>query len=176
MAINAMIFLLDANVLIDAKRLYYLFSSVPEFWEWLTYQGGQGNIKIPLETYEELSKGNDDLATWIKRKEVKNSLLLKEEVKIDCVQRVIKEGYSDDLTDVDVERLGNDPLIIAHALQPSNNNQRCIVTTENSKPSRKGANRHIPDVCNSLGIKCCNPFELYQSLGFRTKWRESIDQ
>ena len=30
-----MLYLLDANVLIDANRDYYQIERVPEFWEWL---------------------------------------------------------------------------------------------------------------------------------------------
>ena len=40
-------FLLDANVLIDANRDYYPIERIPEFWDWLAYQGRQGNVKIP---------------------------------------------------------------------------------------------------------------------------------
>lgn len=59
-----MLYLLDANVLIDANRDYYPLGRVDEFWEWLIHHGEQGNIKIPIEIYEELKAGkraeNDD--------------------------------------------------------------------------------------------------------------------
>jgi len=37
-----MLYLLDANTLIDAKRDYYPIDRVPEFWSWLIFQGQQG--------------------------------------------------------------------------------------------------------------------------------------
>ncbi len=40
--------------MIDANRDYYGIDRVPEFWEWLEYQGSQGKVKIPLEIYEEI--------------------------------------------------------------------------------------------------------------------------
>lgn len=52
-----MLHLLDANTLIDAKRDYYPIDRVPEFWDWLNFHGQQGNIKIPIEVYEECDKG-----------------------------------------------------------------------------------------------------------------------
>lgn len=46
-----MLYLLDANVLIDANRDYYQMSRVPEFWDWLVEMGTHGLVKIPLEVY-----------------------------------------------------------------------------------------------------------------------------
>lgn len=37
-----MLYLLDANVLIDANRDYYPISRVPEFWDWLVHLGHRG--------------------------------------------------------------------------------------------------------------------------------------
>lgn len=167
-----MLFLLDANVLIDANRDYYAIKSVPEFWEWLVYHGEQGNVKIPIEIYEELTNGDDDLADWAKRSETKTALLLEEDVEVSLVQRILREGYAPDLNDTEVAQLGRDPFFIAYALNRTSDNQRCIVTTESSKPSKNRANRHIPDVCGSFGIPCCNSYEFFKALGFRTNWRE----
>ena len=44
-----MLYLLDANVLIDSNRDYYPIERVPEFWEWLAHVGKQGFVKIPVE-------------------------------------------------------------------------------------------------------------------------------
>ncbi len=79
-----MLYLLDANTLIDAKRDYYPIERVPEFWEWLVYQGETGKIKIPTDIYEEFADkkdkdGNKDaLAEWAEKEEAKNALLFSE--------------------------------------------------------------------------------------------------
>ena len=167
-----MIFLLDANVLIDANRDYYPIERIPEFWEWLIFKGESGDIKIPIEVYEELKDGNDDLATWSKRDETKAALVFEEEADITLVQRVLQEGYADDLTDAEVEKLGRDPFLIAYALK--DNNGRCIVTTEVSKPKKQRANKHLPNVCEQFGISWCHSFEFVRTLGFSTHWKDSI--
>lgn len=164
-----MFFLLDANVLIDANRDYYPITRVPEFWEWIEHNGVEERIGIPLEIYEEIKDGKDDLAKWAKRVAVKEALLLDEEADPAVVSRVINDGYAPDLTDDEVEKLGRDPFLIAYAL--SDSEDRCIVTTETSKPKRQRANRHIPDVCRDFGIHCCNTFELARRLDFKTGWR-----
>jgi len=166
-----MLFLLDANVLIDANRDYYPQDRVPEFWDWLIYMGEMGNIKIPIEVFGELKKGKDGLAAWAKKSETKTALELGEEVDITLVQRVLREGYGTDLTDAEAERLGRDPFLVAHALRQAN--ERCIVTTENSKPSRTRANKHLPNICDIFGVTWCDTFEFVRTLGFSTNWRDS---
>ncbi len=163
-----MLYLLDANVLIDANRDYYSIDRVPEFWEWLIDVGSSGHVKIPLEVYEEIKEGKDDLAKWIKESQASEVLLLLEEVDVSLVSHVTDEGYAPDLTDDDVEKIGRDPFLIAYAL--ANQMERCVVTTEVSKPKKQRANRHLPDVCNSLKVLWCNTFEFIRTLNFSTSW------
>ncbi len=163
-----MIFLLDADSLIDANRDYYPISRVPEFWSWLLHQGENGNIKIPLEILEELQRGNDALASWSKDFQVQSQILLDEEVDPSLVQRVVRMGYAPDLTDIEIESLGRDPFLIAYGLvDPS---IRVIVTTESPKPTKIRQNKKIPDVCDSLNIHWCDTFQLIRSLDFSTGW------
>jgi hypothetical protein len=166
-----LIYLLDANVLIDSNRDYYPLSRVPEFWEWLLYYGQQGNVKTPIEIYEEVKNGNDDLAEWMKQEETQNALLLNEDVEVATVANVIDQGYASDLTDDEVEKIGRDPFLVAHALR--HNESRCVVTTEISKPSKQRANRKLPDVCRVFSVRTCHTFQFIKELDFSTNWRKS---
>ena len=172
-----MLYLLDANTLIDAKRDYYPISRVPEFWDWIIFQGQQGIIKIPIEVYEEFSDTKDkdgekdELAIWAEHIEIRNSLLLDEEAEQDLVARITYGGYVANPTDDELEKIGRDPFLLSYALKDINN--RCIVTTESSKPSRTGANRHIPDVCKDFKIRCINNFQMIRELNFSTDWKKS---
>ena len=96
-----MLYLLDANVLITANNTYYSFEQVPEFWEWLRYQGELGLLKVPIEIIDEVKGGNEDdpLHVWIKDEGHAASLVLDEAVDAAIVQRVVNEGYAPDLTD-----------------------------------------------------------------------------
>lgn len=163
-----MIYFLDANVLIDASRDYYSINRVPEFWEWLLNMGKNGHVKIPLEVYEEIKEGTDALAMWAKKPDTEVALLLKEEVKVSLVSRVIDEGYAPDLSDDELEKIGRDPFLIAYALVSQE--ERSVVTTEVSKPKAQRANRHVPDVCNGLGVAWCDTFGFVRALNFRTDW------
>lgn len=169
------LYLLDANTLIDAKRDYFEFARVPEFWEWIQHQGTIGNIKIPVEIYEEFEEartadgGRDELAEWAADEAIKTALLFHEDVNPTLVSQVIRVGYCPDPTDQEIETIGRDPFLIAHAFaDPAN---RTIVTTEVSRPAKQRANRKIPDVSRALGVRPINNFQLLRELDFKTGWR-----
>lgn len=168
-----MLYLLDANVLITANSSYYPIDQVPEFWSWLHHQAASGHVKIPLEVMEELraGRGKDPLIDWISEDDRSDVLQFEEAVDAGLVQRVVSEGYADDLTDEEVEKIGRDPFLIAYAL--FNPSQRCVVTTETPRPSAQRQNRKIPDVCRTFSVQCCGPFVLNRHLGFHTGWRNS---
>ena len=125
-----MLYLLDANTLIDAKRDYYAIDRVPEFWTWLIFQGQNGRIKIPVEVYEEFSDTKDKdgkkdaLAEWAEQIDVKNALLFGEEAEQDLVARITYGGYVANPTDDELEKIGRDPFLLSYALKNPEN--RCI--------------------------------------------------
>jgi hypothetical protein len=171
-----MLYLLDASVLITANNSYYAIDQVPEYWDWLLHMAKNGKVKIPLEIFEEIKDGpkeadKDLLFAWIQNEENKKLLILDEDVDIQKVQTVVSQGYGADLTDDEVEHIGRDPFLVAYAL---NHQQRCVVTVEVSKPSKKRHLRHIPNVCNDLNVQCCDPFIFNKNLGFSTQWKKGI--
>ncbi len=161
-----MLYLLDANVLITAKNLYYEFGRVDQYWEWLAFQAEEGNVKIPIEIYEEITVGKDDLAAWAKAN--KDALLLDEEVDISLVQHVTATGYAPDLTDIELEVVGRDPFLIAYASVDAES--RMVVTGE-VRSNKQRQNRPIPSVCDTLGVKSCDQFAFGRALDFRTNWK-----
>ena len=164
-----MLYLLDSNVLITAHNSYYPIDRVPEFWGWMAHVGSEGRAKVPAELYEEVTDGNDALADWARESENRDALVLEETIDVDLLSTVVEHGYASDLTDDEFEKIGRDPFLIAYALAAQD--QRCVVTTEVSKPSRIRANRHIPDVCAIVGVRCIDSFQLLRALDFRTYWR-----
>ena len=167
------LYLLDANVLIDANRDYYPIERVPEFWEWLAEMGRLGRVKIPQEFYEEIvlpkPEREDVLVDWMT--DHRDDLLFDEVVEVDLVAQVTELGYADDLTDEEIEKVGRDPFLIAYAIAGAPD--RRVVTNERSRPSRRRANRHLPDVSNDFDVGCLNTFGLIQELDFRTNWKTS---
>ena len=150
--------LFDANVLITASNTYYSIDQIPEFWGWIDHQAANDRIKLPVEILEEVlagSKKEDPLLAWMT--DHKDVLRLTETVDPTLVNKVVTEGYAPDLTDDELEEIWRD--------------DRCVVTVEVSAPGKQPQNRRVPDGCNTFGVKCQNPFQIYRSLGFSTSWK-----
>ena len=168
-----MLYLLDANVLIDANRDYYGINRVPEFWAWLLEQATSGKVSVPIEMYEEATlpkpKTPGLLDIWLN--ENRDCIVFYESVQQHLVAEVTEKGYASNLTEDEVEKMGKDPFLIAYALVDPLN--RVVVTNEQSKSRKERASRHIPDVCDDFDIGWCNTFELIRKLDFRTDWKSS---
>jgi len=61
------VYVLDANVFIEAARRYYAFDVAPAFWNGLVHHAARGRIKSIDKIKQELERGNDELADWIKK-------------------------------------------------------------------------------------------------------------
>jgi hypothetical protein len=155
------LYILDANVLIRAHEDYYPVDRIPQFWVWLLEMAASDTIKMPRVIFDEVRPSPGPLADWLKRQDVKDALVLNE--RPTGVQQVIANGYASDLNDVEIEKLGKDPFLIAAALAGPD---RVVVSKEVSKPSATRANRKVPDVCKILGVMSITDFRLYSILKF----------
>ena len=162
-----MIYLLDASALITAHNTYYGRHRVPEFWAWVRHHGTAGTLKMPDEVFAEVRDGTDALAEWMADDASKAALILKEETNLDHVQTVLAR-YGDELSEADMVRIGRDPFLIAAAL--GDPQERCVVTAEVWRPNRRGANRHVPNVCHDVGVSWITPIDLLDALDFSTGW------
>src|SRR3546814_2688600 len=100
-----MIYLLDANVLITAHHLYYPVDAVPEFWEWLAHQGVAGQIKMPVETFEEAKAGGPTAKgeipfPWVQEIAHKSAIFFTEDLRPNPFQRVAGDRKGKGLTSV----------------------------------------------------------------------------
>ncbi len=57
-------YLLDANVFIQAKNLHYGFDFCPAFWEWLVKQHEAETVFSVEKVLDELKAGADPLSEW----------------------------------------------------------------------------------------------------------------
>jgi len=62
-------YLLDANVFIEAKNQYYRPNSFPRFWQWLDLAQTKGQLASIQMIQEELLKGGDELSDWARERE-----------------------------------------------------------------------------------------------------------
>lgn len=163
-----MLYLLDADTLITGDRKAYPLKRFPIFWDWLRYQGAEGNVKVPLEQFEEVTSGRGELVDWLLLEETKSALLFDQEADPALVTDVTLRGYGN-LDEDEIELVGRDPFLISYAVAAVGN--RTVVSFEVSAPGRQRARRKIPDVCRTFGVPCCTLFEMIDALDFTTDWR-----
>lgn len=59
-------YLLDANIMIEAKNRYYGFDICPGFWSWLEQSHSLGRVYSINAVRDEIAAGSDDLSDWVK--------------------------------------------------------------------------------------------------------------
>lgn len=162
-----MLYLLDANVLIRAHEDYYPLDRVPQFWTWLEAVAGADQVKIPYEIHSEIAVSKKGpLKNWVSDPAISKKLILDARIDPINLDKVIKEGYAPDLDDSEIEKIGGDPFLVGYAMAYTL--EATVVTKEVSAPSKQRANRKVPDVCRSMGVRCINDFDFYRELNFKT--------
>ena len=121
-------------------------------------------VKMPVEIYDEAAGSPDLLGHWLRRPEVRRAIVLGEPTDMAFVQLVIANGYASDLSDVEIMKFGRDPFLVAAT---EGLPDRVVVTREVARPAAQRANRKLPGVCATIGVRCINDFQLWWSLDFR---------
>jgi len=159
-------YLLDANVLIRAKRDHYRFGTFPCFWDWIVAQHATGNVFSVKAVEQEILTGGDDLSTWIGR--IANAFLAPDQNTTNAAQRL--SGWASDPARKYTQAAINtffgsaDYWLIAHASAHG----FTVVTQEVPEPNRRNRVK-IPDVCNGLGVLWVNTFDMLHNEQARFK-------
>jgi hypothetical protein len=150
-----MIYLLDANVFIQAKNLYYGLDFCPAFWDWLIEQNAEGRVYSIERVEDELAAGSDELAAWAAERG--SGFFIRPDTAILSALRLVStwatgQGYDPAAVNMFLQLA--DYYLVAHALAHGHT----VVTHEVASTSLRRIK--IPDACIGLGIKCMNPFEM----------------
>jgi hypothetical protein len=150
-------YLLDANILIQAKQQYYDFKTCPGFWDWLEEQHSEGNVFSREMVYDEIEAFGDELSSWAKN--LKQSFFLAvdhdtNEAMKDVVATVAS-GSFELAAQADFLNCA-DPFLIACAKAKN------LILVTHEKPNRPEQKRKvkIPTICQAVSVKYCNTFEM----------------
>jgi len=157
-------FLLDANVFIQAYRRYYAFEICPGFWTALVEQHGRGRVFSLRRVRDELDRGTDDLAKWA-RSELPDICFSKTDDSdtmaafaeaqrwVDRQPRYLAEAKTEFAT-------------VADGWLPAYARSRSLVVVTHELPDAASKKTvMIPDVCNALGVKWIDTFDMLRELG-----------
>ena len=150
-----MAYLLDANVFIQGKNLYYGFDICPAFWDWLIRANAKGLVYSIDRVEAELVGLGDDLSTWAGQQG--DTFFLKPDSAVLPSLGTLSTWASNQNYEpaaVNLFLQVADYYLVAHA----HAHRHTVVTLEVSAPSRKRIK--IPDACIGNGVPCMNPFEM----------------
>lgn len=146
-------YLLDANVFIEAKRNFLTFELAPGFWNWIhqSYMAGRVFSVEPVQA--ELVGRGDDLSIWV-RSLPKGFFLASDASAMRSMAEVARwaNGCPDFTSPAVNEFLGvADSHLVAHALVHG----WTVVTLEATR--RESSKIRIPNACTDLKVKCLKP-------------------
>jgi hypothetical protein len=156
------IYCIDANVLIQAWQKYYSPNFCPTYWETLNQLGNKKRIFVAELVYEEIVRTDDDLSRWLKSSNIPVRKI--DEPVTRCLQSIYSNNpLHKNLVDNVKSRSLADPWVIAHAI-----NEKAVVVTKEEKITAIGSTKiKIPNVCDNMGIRWINDFELITELGLK---------
>ena len=150
-----MIYLLDANVFIQAKNLHYGLDFCPAFWEWLIESNLAQKVFSIDKVADEISAGADELTDWM-RENADNMFLATDSRAVSHFGQVSgwTMGQNYEPAAINTFFQVADFYLIAHALAGG----YVVVTHEVPADSTKRIK--IPNVCIGLGLRFMTPYEM----------------
>lgn len=155
------VFVLDADVLINANNKYYAQDLCAEFWSHLTDCNRQGTVSSIDKIYDELKGRNDDLHRWAINN--KSMFASTHDVRIEQTYgKMVAWVESNQYSPAAKEEFNRaaDGWLAAYALVIG----AVLVTHEQPAP---GSSKHVklPDICKAFTIPYVDTFTMLRDLG-----------
>jgi Domain of unknown function (DUF4411) len=153
-----MAYLLDSNVFIQAKNLYYGFDFCPAFWDWLDEAHAAGTVFSIEKVADEIIGGADELATWAQQR-TSTFFVQPDAAIVPSLQATSRWANSGNYEPAAVATFLQvaDYYLVAHA----HAHHHVVVTHEVVAHSTKKIK--IPNVCLGMSVKCMSPFEMLRA-------------
>lgn len=161
-----MAYLLDANVLIAAKRDHYRFSTFPCFWDYLLQRAGDGTLRSVVPVRRELENLEDELSQWVASHCPGEMFESPDGATGVAMSQVAQWTMAPERLFVLAARdrflAVADSVLVAHAMAHGHT----IVTLEKPEPLSKRKVK-IPDACNALGVRWIDSYGMLEEIGAR---------
>ena len=164
-------YLVDANILIEAKNRYYAFDIAPGFWTWLEHAHEQA-LACSIEAVgKELRDGNDELADWARAHDDFFRPIDQNTTKhFPSLTRWVNSRSFTPAAITNFASNNADYLLVAYALE----HQHVVVTHERPQPSSR-ARVLIPDACVAMGVTYAGTFQMLRQTKARLDLRQAPD-
>jgi hypothetical protein len=158
------VYLLDSDVLIQAKNAHYGFDFVPAFWDWILVAHGNGRVFSIEAVRDEITAGTDQLSTWASGLP-QGFFLPTEAFVLPHLQHVATwaTGSRNYRQSAIREFLSTgDYQLVSQARA----REFVVVTHETSEPNAVKRIK-IPDACTAVGVRSTTPWQLLRREGAR---------
>lgn len=161
------IYLLDANVLIEAHRRYYSFDLCPGFWGCLTHYCGEARLLSIDRVRAEIS-GGDELAEWVHEAPRHFFASTAEIMTIEAYAEIMAAVQASTVytaaAKAEFARVA-DGWIAAHAYASGGT----VVTMETYEP-RSRRKVKLPNICREFGVPYTDTFKMLRELEVEFAW------
>lgn len=180
-----MVYLLDSNVLIEAKNHYYRFEFCSAFWDWIERAHANGSVYTIRQVKDELLAINDELTRWIKR--LPSSFFLEPDPALIASRLLVVSAWVDHaeydeqlVEDVILSALEGWPRLCPEYEQHAKDEflrstdyylvaiaaaNGCALVTHEVPAPRRRERITIRDACAALGVECLTMFDMLQEEG-----------
>lgn len=161
------IYVLDANVFIQAARRYYAFDIVPAFWQALENHAADERVLSIDRVRQELDRGKDELANWAKVSFHEWFASTDDTGVIQAYAELMQwaqaqKQYLDAAKEEFASDHGADAWLVAYAKA-----RGCTIVTHEQVDPRIKRKIPIPNVCQAFGLSYLDTFEMLRALGVR---------
>ena len=160
---NHSMYLLDANVFIEAYQRYYAFDLAPRFWQELARCAQQGHVRSVDRVLDEINEIDDSLKEWANNEFKQWFESTNQENTIEAYSRIMEwaqqKEYTQKARDDFARAYNADAWVVACALARG----FVVVTHElfNDNPKKKIP---IPNVCAEFDVECIDTFKMMRQL------------
>jgi hypothetical protein len=161
------VYVIDANVFIQAKRRFYPFDVCPGYWAALHWYCEAGRVCSVDKVRDELEHGRDNLWDWA-RSSFEAGFLNTGEVTEKYAEMVAWVSLQTQFSQAAKAEFATvaDGWLVAHAKV----NGKVLVTLEEFKPDAK-SKVPLVNVCRAFDVQTISPFEMLRRLGIQFNWQ-----
>ncbi len=156
------VYVLDANVFIEASRRYYAFDLAPGFWSSLIQHAKDSRIISIDRIKQELERGKDELAEWVKHDFQEAFASTHDADILDSYRNIMSwvnsHSQFSDAAKADFAS-GADGWLIAFAQAKT-----CIVVTHEVPSADAKRKVPIPNICMAFHVPFIDTFEMLRRL------------
>jgi hypothetical protein len=162
-------YLIDSDVLITSKNLYYRPDYCEAFWTWIVSGHAAGRLFSIDKVKQELLNGNkeDPLHQWAQNDALENFFLgsaTSTPKWKDLASWAVKGNYLQAAKDKFLNASSADAWLIAVAAAEGD----CVIVTNETSAPQSQKNIKLPDAAAALNVKTISLFELLQGKAHKT--------